>query len=122
MAAVAGPLGAVDADVVLAIAIPVPDNRMVPFVAELCPQVVAVPAAVAAQIEQPLAPIEDADLVAAVAVEVSDDGNGAWRAEDDLGRFAVRPGDLPRAPLEAVVLPLRQIHEVHFLEADRDEL
>ena len=61
-ARVARPGGAEDADVVLAVAVPIADDRLVALVAELGPQVVCVPLAVAVEVDEPLAVVEHADL------------------------------------------------------------
>ncbi len=71
---IAAPGGAIDADVGLAVAVPVAGHRPIALVAQLGPQVAGVPHAVAVEIDEPEAVLEDADFELAVAVEVA--GNG----------------------------------------------
>ena len=80
---IARPGAAEDADVGLAVAVPVAGDRQVALVAELGPQVAFVPLAVAVEIDEPLAVVEDADVGDAVAVEVAGDRNAVSHAEAD---------------------------------------
>ena len=98
---VADPRRTEDADVGLAVAVPVAGDRLVALLAQLDPQVALVPNAVAVEVEEPQAVDEHADLRRAAAVPVAGDGRGAGHAEvDRLDRRAVlrRPGSTAIGP------------------------
>ena len=73
-ARVARPGGAEDADVVLAVAVPIADDRQVPLLAEFELLIGSGPSPVAVAVQVPDAVAEDADVVDAVAVPVA----GYW--------------------------------------------
>ena len=102
---VAGPGLAENADVVLAVAVPVADDRLVAVVAELGPQIAFVPDAVAVDVDEPLAVTEDANVGDAVAVEVARHGGSTLHAEQQP---AGGVGVAPRGP--AGQRPLRIFH------------
>src|SRR5262249_5599310 len=78
---IARPSWAKDADVGFTVAIPVADDRFVVARAKLGPQVTGVPAAIAVEVDEPL-PIDiQAELIDAIAVEVTGDGDGVFESD-----------------------------------------
>ena len=93
------------ADVVLAVAIPVANERLISRAAEARPKVVSVPATVAIEIDEPLSLDEHPNLAAAIAVEVAGDRLGL------AGLTSVRQaaGGSPAAQRPARPIELRSL-------------
>ena len=93
---VADPRRAEDADVGLAVAVPIAGDGLIALLAQLDPQVALVPNAVAVEVEEPQAVDEHADLGRAAAVPIAGDGHRAGHAEvERLDRHAVLVGQNP---------------------------
>ena len=96
------PLRAEDADVGLAVTVPVARDRPVARLAELGPQVALVPLAIAVEIEVPIAVLVHADVGHPVAVEVADHGRGARHAEDHAAGIGGAAGRLDQGEHPAI--------------------
>src|SRR5262249_33840325 len=107
MLAIPLPLRAKDADVVLAVAVPIADDRPIVLRAEVRPQVARIELAVAVEIDQPIPFVIHAELRVAIAVEVAGDRN-PFRAAEAQAAFAVRVEELPAFFTEGFEFSLRK--------------
>ena len=77
---IARPGRAEDSDVVFAVAIPIAHDRLIVASAEFCPQIGGVQAAVAVEVDEPLAVDEESDFLLAIAAEIAGEGDAVFQS------------------------------------------